>query len=452
MLKFPEGFLWGSATAAHHVEGHNINSDWWDWEQVPGHIRNGDRSTVACDWWEGERYREDFDLAQSLHQNAHRLSIEWSRIEPREGEWSGEAIAFYRRVLTALRERGMTPLVTLYHYTNPRWLVEKGGWETEAVVPLFERFACKAVEELGDLCDFWVTVNEPTGCFLTGYLYGVWPPGKQSFGLAMRVARNMLQAHAAAYRAIHRQQPDALVGIAHSMRPLYPENPRSRLNRFLASRIHGLYNHLFFLPLTDGRLRFPMALGTRLPELIGTQDYIGLNYYFSHRLAVDLKSPTLLFARAVPPRPWGTSFDDELAAWFGHGDLDPDGFYDMTMWCAQFGKPIYITENGICDATDEIRPRYLITSLLALHRAIADGAPVKGYFHWTLVDNFEWKEGYSLRFGLIANDLATQRRTLRPSAEIYSRIACDNGIPEDLIAKYGDESTVDSQQSTVDSR
>ncbi len=161
MLKFPERFMWGAATAAHQVEGGNENNDWWEWEQAPGHIQNGDKSTLACDWWKGERYRQDFDLAKSFGHNAHRLSVEWSRIEPREGEWDADAIAYYRRVLTALRERGITPLVTLHHFTNPRWLRAQGAWETRAVVPLFERFVERVVRELGDLCDFWVTINEP---------------------------------------------------------------------------------------------------------------------------------------------------------------------------------------------------------------------------------------------------------------------------------------------------
>jgi len=433
MMKFPDGFLWGAATAAHQVEGENNNNDWWDWEQTPGHIQNGDTSAVACDWWQGERYRGDFDLAKSFGHNAHRLSVEWSRIEPREGEWNDDAIAFYRRVLTALRERGMTPLVTLHHFTNPRWLRAKGAWETEAVVPLFERFSGKVVQELGDLCDFWITLNEPMVYVYSGYVNADWPPGKKSdFMTAMRVATNLIRAHAAAYRAIHRNQPNARVGIAHHIRPFKPQNAASPLDRLVAGIQDYLFNRMMFYSLEEGRIRFPMAMNLAVPELIGTQDFIGLNYYLSGRVIFDLSQPLTFFGRQMPPKPWGTSFDEELKRWFGNGDIDPDAFYATTMWLVRLGKPIYITESGICDTHDEIRPRYLVTHLAALNRAIQDGAPVKGYFHWTLVDNFEWKEGWNLRFGLIANDPATQRRTPRASAELYARIIRENAIADDL--------------------
>jgi beta-glucosidase len=409
------------------------------WEQTPGHIKHGDTSTVACDWWKSERYRDDFDLARSLHQNAHRLSVEWSRIEPREGEWNADAIAFYRRVLSALRERGMTPLVTLHHFANPLWLRAKGAWETEAIVPLFERFAMRAAHALGDLCDFWVTINEPMVYAYTGYVNGNWPPGKKDFGLAMRVLTNVLRGHAAAYYAIHRAQPGARVGLAHNILPFKPANPNSALNRAIARLQDYAYNRVFLLALEDGRVRFPMGVGVRVPEAKGAQDFIGLNFYFTRRVAVDFSQPGTFFGRTLPAKPWGVSYDDELLEWFGKGDIDPEGFYRTVKWLAEYGKgkPIYVTENGVPDRNDELRPRYLITYLGALHRAIDEGAPVKGYFHWTLVDNFEWIEGYALRFGLIANDLATQTRTLKPSAAIYARIARENGIADDLIEKYG---------------
>lgn len=409
------------------------------WEQTPGHIRHGDTSTVACDWWKGERYRDDFDLARSLHQNAHRLSVEWSRIEPREGEWNADAIAFYRRVLSALRERGMTPLVTLHHFANPRWLRAKGAWETEAIVPLFERFAMRAAQALGDLCDFWVTINEPMVYAYTGYVNGNWPPGKKDFGLAMRVLTNVLRGHSAAYHAIHRAQPGARVGLAHNILPFKPANPNSALNRAIARLQDYAYNRVFLLALEDGRVRFPMGVGVRVPEANGAQDFIGLNFYFTRRVAVDFSQPGTFFGRTLPAKPWGVSYDDELREWFGKGDIDPESFYRTVKWLAEYGKgkPIYVTENGVPDRNDELRPRCLITYLGALHRAIDEGAPVKGYFHWTLVDNFEWIEGYALRFGLIANDLATQTRTPKPSAAIYARIARENGIADDLIEKYG---------------
>ena len=437
MQKFPEKFLWGAATAAHQVEGANDNNDWWDWEQAPGHIQNGDKSTLACDWWKGERYRQDFDLAKSFGHNAHRLSVEWSRIEPREGEWDSNAIAFYRRVLSALRERGITPLVTLHHFTNPRWLRAQGAWETQAVVPLFERFVERVARELGDLCDFWVTINEPIIMIMPTYILGDWPPGKKDFGLAMRVLTNVLRAHAAAYHAIHRVQPHARVGLAHNILPFNPANPSSSLNRLAVRAQNFIYNRMFLLALKDGNLRLPMGSG-KIPEAVDTQDYIGLNFYFSRRIAFDLSQVGTLFGRTLPAKPWGVAYDDDLLKWFGKGDIDPDAFYRTIKWLAEYAgdKPIYITENGICDRDDEVRPRYLISYLAAMHRAMQEGAPVQGYFHWSLVDNFEWIEGYGLRFGLIHVDHVTQKRTPKSSAELYARIIRENGIADEIVSNH----------------
>ena len=434
--QFPDGFLWGTATAAHQVEGGNTNNDWWAWEEA-GRIKGGDRSLVACDWWRGERYRGDFDLARALHQNAHRLSIEWSRVEPRAGEWDREAFAFYRRVLSALRERGLVPLVTLHHFANPLWVRARGAWETPAIVPLFERFATQVAHELGDLCDFWITLNEPMVYAYTGYVNAQWPPGKSDFGLAMRVLVNMLRGHSAAYRALHRVQPHARVGIAHNLLAFKPAKPAT-LNRIVVNAQNQIYNRIFLLALQDGRLRLPLGVG-RIPEAVGTQDFIGLNFYFSRRVAVDWRQPGTLFGRTLPAQPWGVAYDDELLGWFGKGDIDPDSFYHTLIWLGKYadGKPIYITENGVCDRNDELRPRYLVAYLAAMWRAIQAGAPVKGYFYWTLVDNFEWIEGYALRFGLIANDRATQQRAPKPSAAVYARIARENALAEELIEQYG---------------
>ena len=297
----------------------------------------------------------------------------------------------------------------------------------------------RAAHELGDLCDFWVTINEPMVYAYTGYVNGNWPPGKKDFGLAMRVLTNVLRGHSAAYHAIHRAQPGARVGLAHNILPFKPANPNSALNRAIARLQDYAYNRVFLLALEDGRVRFPMGVGVRVPEASGAQDFIGLNFYFTRRVAVDFSQPGTLFGRMLPAKPWGVSYDDELLEWFGKGDIDPESFYRTVKWLAEYGKgkPIYITENGVPDRYDELRPRYLVAHLAALHRAIEEGAPVKGYFHWTLVDNFEWIEGYTLRFGLIANDLATQTRVAKPSAAIYARIARENGMAAELIESYG---------------
>ncbi len=431
VLRFPDDFLWGTATSSHQVEGNNANNDWWEWEKVPGHIKDGSRSGLACDWW--NRAEEDFDLAREMGQNAHRLSVEWSRIEPKEGEWSGEAIARYRRMLTALRERDIEPMVTLHHFTNPLWLVEKGGWESEAVIPLFERYVTKVVEELGDLVTLWCTINEPNVYAYQGYLLGVWPPGKRSFRLCFRVLRNMVLAHAAAYRAIHRLQADAQVGVAYNMHLLDPADPSSALDRLVAKVQDRLYNRLFLWALRDGKLRFPLGRGQIVPEAVDSIDYMGLNYYSRSLVAFDVSRPFELFGRRCIPE----GAERGPGTW---GEIYPEGLYQLLKQLSAYGKPIYITENGRPDNTDEHRPRFILTHLAAVYRAIEEGVPVKGYFHWTLVDNFEWAEGWGMRFGLVALNVETQRRTMKRSGQLYKEICQLGAITKGMVERYAPQS------------
>ncbi len=249
---FPRGFLWGSATAAHQVEGNNTNNQWWKWEQE-GHTL--DKSGLACDWW-GGRWREDFDRAAEGHQNAQRISVEWSRIQPEPDKWDEDALEKYRAMLRGLHERGMTPMVTLHHFTDPLWLAERGGWETQAVVPLFERFVRKTVEALKEYCTLWCTINEPNGYALVGYAEGSFPPGRNDIRLAFRVMANMVRGHAAAYRAIHEIQPEARVGYALHYRPLVARSrwPLDVLMRNI--RYNGI-NMGFPSAISTGVLRSP---------------------------------------------------------------------------------------------------------------------------------------------------------------------------------------------------
>jgi beta-glucosidase len=430
MMRFPPGFLWGTATSAHQVEGNNTNNDWWEWEKEAGHIRDGHRSGLACDWW--NHAETDFDLARGMGQNAHRLSLEWSRIEPREGEWDDDAIARYRQMLAGLRERGLEPMVTLHHFTNPLWLVEKGGWETEAVVPLFERYVTKVAESLGDLVELWSVLNEPNIYAILSYAGGRWPPGNNSLSLAFKVLRNMLLAHGRAYQVIHRLHPRAQVGIAHAMRVFDPARPSSRLDRWAAWMPDYIFNRLTLTALTEGVLAFPLALHRQVPELVDSADFLGINYYSRDMVAFDASRPGQLFGRRFYPD--GAEMSDG-----GYGEVYPEGLYRLLKRVATYGKPIYITENGLPDEDDDQRPRFLLTHLAAMHRAMEEGVPVKGYFHWSLVDNFEWAEGWTLRFGLIALDVETQERTIRHSGQLYREICETGAITEEMVKRYAPE-------------
>lgn len=430
---FPPGFLWGTATAAHQVEGQNFNNDWWDWEQVPGHIRSGCSSRVACDWW-GGLYVQDFNLAQSLGTNAHRLSVEWSRIESREGQWNVEAIDFYREMLEALHERGIVPFVTLLHFTQPRWFMAKGGWLADDSPQVFARFATRVVECLGDLAANWITVNEPNLYMVLSYLWGKRPPGSTSMTQAFHVARNLLRAHAAAYHAIHRIQPSAQVSLAHAWRATAPANLRSARDRVCARIGDHIANRMFVRALVEGVFPFPMGRGEQVPEIKNSLDYFALNYYFEHPVAFDIRQPGSLFLRAAQPDcVKGTAYE----TYGGVGNLSPECFYRVLKELARFKVPIYITENGMFDLGGDIQQGYLVTHLDVLRRAMREGVDVRGYFWWSLTDNFEWDDGYWPRFGLFHVDFETQARTPRPVAELYARIIRENGIDGELIKRYG---------------
>jgi beta-glucosidase len=419
-IEFPKGFLWGAATAAHQVEGGNRNNDWWEWEHRGGKIADGTTSEIACDQY--NRYEEDFDLIRELGHNAHRLSLEWSRIEPEKGVFSSEALAHYRRVLEALREREIEPLLTLHHFTNPLWLSQMGGWENPEVVEYFTRYAKVVASELGSLVRFWNTINEPAVYAYQGYVDGIWPPGSKSLRSAAIVMTNMLRAHALAYHIIHETSPGrgCSVGIAKHIRLFDPLRPRHVCDRALARLSDFIINWRFLDAVDTGRLAWPLGMGQKVQLLAATHDFIGLNYYTREMIRFNLLKPHTLFMQNLT-RP-GSATND--LGW----ELYPEGLYRVLMRLKRYGKPIYITENGCAAADDSLRRAYLRDHLVQIHRAISEGADVRGYFHWSLLDNFEWAEGLAPRFGLVAVDYETQKRSARPSAQVYAQIAAHNRL------------------------
>jgi len=423
---FPKGFLWGTATASHQVEGDNTNNNWYKWEQE-GHTAH--KSGKASDWW-GGRWVEDFDRAAEAGQNAHRMSVEWSRIQPAPDRWDEDALERYRSMLRGLRDRGITPMVTLHHFTDPLWLEGLGGWETQTVVPLFEKYAQKVVEALKEYCTLWCTINEPNVYALEGYLRGNFPPGKADLKLSLVVQSNLARAHAAAYRLIHQLHPEARVGYALHFRPQEPYRPWFPLDRLMRNVKFAGINLAFPSALSTGIMRSPVGR-IQVPEVKGTQDFIGLNYYSVDTVAFDLRNPKELYSRSFFPE--GTDLADA-----GMNSNTPEGFYWAIKWAVKTypATPIIITENGIEDVTDRIRPRYLAEHVHAMWRAVNFNWPVKGYFHWSLVDNFEWERGWTQRFGLWGLDIETQQRTKRPSADLYAAICKENGLSSAMVEKY----------------
>ena len=415
---FPADFAWGVATSAHQVEGGNSNNQWAAWEKR-GRIKSKDCVGRACDWWRNAE--QDFDLAQSLGVNALRLSVEWSRIEPEEGQWEEAALARYRQMLRALHERGIRPFVTLHHFTNPQWFEDKQAFANAESVALFQRFTQRVVAALGDLCRDWATFNEPNVYTSLGYFLGEFPPGKKGrFMQAAQVTRNLCRAHAAVYHTIHALQADANVGWAQHYVVFKPRKPESALDRWLCGFIQRRFNDNFAEGIRSGRGPFPLnRFGRSLPDVKDTCDFVGINYYSRLRVGFDRRSLRTLFVQiSVPPhKPQGDSGIE-----VPYGEVYPEGLRRAVEHFAGFKRPIYILENGVPDREDRIRP-WVIESIVSQMRALlAEGVDLRGYFHWTLTDNFEWNEGWHLRFGLFELDPVTQMRKPRPSAQLYARL------------------------------
>ena len=367
--------------------------------------------------------------------NALRLSVEWSRIEPEEGRWHRESLLRYRAMLKALLERHIEPMVCLHHFTNPRWFEKKGAFLSPDAAKSFDRFSRRVVEELADLCHLWITFNEPNVYASLGFVLGEFPPGRVGDIVSgLRVINSMARIHAAAYRSIHELQPEARVGWAHNYILFAAANSSSLLDRFVARLANELFNESFLRVLEDGHHRFPFNLiGGNVSEAKGACDFVGLNVYSRLNVSFDLRESRQLFARVYVPShvPQG-----DCGVERPYGEACPEVVKVAVNRVAGLGKPIYILENGVPDASDRIRPWLLLNTLKELHQLIESGRDIRGYFHWTLIDNFEWTEGWNLRFGLIELNPSTQKRTMRPSAKIYQAIAVSNGVSRQLVEEH----------------
>src|SRR3989344_1228225 len=406
-LHFPPGFLWGAATSAHQVEGQNTNSDWWEWEKT--HLPENKRSGKVVDQY--HRFEQDFELVTKIGHNAHRLSIEWSRIEPEEGKFDEAAIEHYIQVLSSLKKKGMTERLTLHHFTNPLWLAKNGGWENLKTPFYFERFVKTVVPRLESYVDLWVTIKEPSVLVWCGYIEAKWPPQKKNKISAIKAMWNLSRAHKKAYRIIHQFVPNAAVGIAHNVSSFEAFHHHSILEDFMEWFMDISTNHLFYY-LTGKN----------------THDFLGLNYYFNQYINFSGEGH---FPEIVDIET--TKKDVSDLGW----EIHPEGIFDVIMDFSDYHKPVYITENGLASTNDDRRVRFLLSYLKEIYHAIQSGVQVKGYFHWSLMDNYEWSDGFSPRFGLIEVDYKTLQRTPLPSAYVYQEIIENNGIPHYLLKLLG---------------
>jgi len=449
-VKFPENFQWGAAVAAYQVEGGNFNNNWYEFEKSSGRVK--DQCGMACDHF--NRYETDFDLASALGVKIFRTSIEWSRIEPSEGVYDNNAIEHYRRYFTELKKRGLKPMVTLFHFTLPLWITKKGDWCNSETIGHYTRFCEKMAYEYGDLVDMWTTHNEPTVYASAGYLVGTWPPGEKFNIIKYRIVLgNLVRAHGAAYRAIKAADVKdadgdgicASVGIVTNYCPVMPANPKNSVNVFISETINYAANQIVLDALTTGKFDTAKIKGifdggrslTLFPTEPGTLDYIGINYYTRMKVRLSITDPLSGFqtggaSSRAPEAATGPEYTD--MGW----EIYPEGLYKVMMAVKQYDLPIFITENGIADASGKKRVKFLTDHLIQLKKAINDGVRVAGYIHWSFMDNFEWAEGFGKRFGLYLVDYATQKRSLTEGGAFYTEVCRNNGINEAMFnSAYG---------------
>jgi len=386
-------FFFGASLAAHQVEGNNKNSDWWKFEQEIL-SKKGITSGLGTDHY--NRFDEDFRLAKEMGHNSHRFSIEWARIEPEEGVINKDAIKHYKKVFQSLKKHRLQPFVTLFHFTMPLWFAEKGGFEKLGNIKYFTHYVEIVGKEFREEMEYIMTMNEPEIFAYHSYLIGKWPPQQKSYLTYRRVFWNLTKFHIEAFKVLKKINPHFKVGVAKNNQLFTPEKPANFLDNWFTNYLCQTWNHYF------------------LKKIHNHIDFIGLNYYFYRGVKVRWK-----FLKEYFQHPYHTTKHSDMG-W----EIFPKGIYYMIKDLARlYKKPILVTENGVADKDDKLRSWYLEETFKWLYRAKKEGAPLIGYLHWALTDNFEWDSGYVPCFGLIAIDYKNNfARKPRRSAKTYRKL------------------------------
>lgn len=402
--------LWGVAVSHYQVEG-NDPCDWTEWEQL-GKTR-GEPCGEASDSW--NRYEDDAKLAANIGANAFRFSISWSRVEPRRGEFDEAVLERYSRFVDALIANDLEPVVTLFHYTHPLWFHDKTPWTSTASVLAFSRFAGRVAATIGDRVKFWVILNEPLVFLLAGYLDAQIPPGLSDPRSLNNAFDNMLAAHCAAAGEIRARNNHAAFSIAHNMMGFAPERESNPLDGLLAKTAHAMYNRGIMEAFATGRWKFLLppttVLRGRRDELPAWLDAFGINFY--SRLHLRCPGRTRVIGDFDYHDRTGLGLTDN--GW----EIAPEILGQLIDEASTAGFPLVITENGLADASDRFRADFIRMHYDEIVKAEARGIPIHGYFHWSLLDNYEWLDGFEPRFGLYEVDRATMTRTPRPSANVF---------------------------------
>lgn len=420
VFQFSEKFMLGTAASSVQIEGGDQNNTWYKWCEE-GHIKDFSSCYTACDHW--HRVEQDTEILKTLNVQTHRLSLEWSRIEPQVGQFSPEALKHYRDELELLLANGIQPLVTLHHFSEPIWFQEMGGWKKPKNADLFVGYVRYVVENLGDLVREWVTFNEPNVYANLGYAFGIFPPGRRNVLDYFQVASVLIKTHQRVYLLIHELRAQkgfsgqTMVGTAMHIRVF---DGVTFIGKKTAALVDYFFHELFMEGMTRGILKCPLPLtGYEYPK--GKYaDFLGINYYTRNIVEFVFNLSNYFHI---------CGYDKDLNKSDLGWDIYPEGIYRVcNKYYSQYKLPIYITENGLSDDEDSRRPKFIKDHLGYLAKAIEEGIEVERYYHWSVMDNFEWLEGESAAFGLYRCNFRTQERTPRKSAEVYAWICQKKGI------------------------
>ncbi|MCP4652886.1 MAG: glycoside hydrolase family 1 protein [Candidatus Omnitrophica bacterium] len=399
-IEFPHYFLWGAATSSYQTEGGNLNSDWSDWEKS----RKLQPAADACKHY--QQFPQDFQLASDLGLKALRFSIEWSRICPRPGEVCQRELSHYKAVIKSLKDNGLKPFLTLHHFTNPRWFAHSGGWLNSKNIDYFLQYLSVTAQALKEDVDYWLIFNEPLVYLFNGYIKGIWPPGKTSLPIAIRAFKNIISAYKTGYweiKNICKHNPSvAQVSLAKHMIAFSP-CPNSKLGGLSAALRDKLFNTSLCAYLKKNKCL----------------DFLALNYYYKE------------YTKFSGPLGEECSHKHKERKNYLGWNIYPQGLYQMLIRSKKLNLPIMITENGTAEESSEMYQDYMVKHLKAIADAIADGVDVRGYFWWSLIDNFEWDKGFEPRFGLAHVDYSTFARKLKPFAFRYAKICKENMMTYD---------------------
>ena len=420
-LNFPKNFFWGTATASHQVEGNCKNNNWYNWENnfnSDGNprIKDNQKAGLACDHW--NRFKDDVALLKELGVSHYRLSLEWSKIETEKNKFNEDALNHYSEVIDFLLENNIVPYVTLHHFTNPTWFDELGSFEKEKNIDFFINFCELVFNRYSDKVSNWCTINEPEVYSVMGYFSGIFPPGKKDAQLSAEVQKNLLIAHTKVYHKIKSlpNGKNCKIGIVKNVMQFDPSR-RWHLLDWLACRITDtVYNKMSLSYLKYGKIKINIPFFINIDytneDAVGATDFFGLNYYSHVHLKFQFDKHEF-FTNTYPENDIMTDMPYTIY---------PEGLYRAIRRVKSINKPIIITENGIADSIDDRRGLFIKRYIYAVNKAIEDDIDVRGYFYWSLMDNFEWAEGYDMKFGLYEVDFKTQERKLRERSKEFIKI------------------------------